>query len=77
MIVARDIASKIQEMLSKFPIVAMEVKSGKTIHSDFFKSLDQFKKIKPDVVGFLVYGGKENQTRSQAKVVSFHDLTSI
>ncbi|WP_394340934.1 hypothetical protein [Pleomorphovibrio marinus] len=58
-------------------LLAIEVKSGKTIHPDFFKSLDQFKKIKPDVKGFLVYGGKESQTRSQAKVVGFHDLTSI
>lgn len=53
---------------------AYEIKSGKTIHPDFFKSLNQFKKIKPDVSLNLVYGGKTSQTRSDFSVLSYEHI---
>jgi predicted AAA+ superfamily ATPase len=58
-------------------ITAIEVKSAKTIHSDFFKNLKQFKKINPDVSSILVYGGNEFQKRSDGTVVCFNELYSI
>nr|MBI1231783.1 DUF4143 domain-containing protein [Cytophagales bacterium] len=58
-------------------LIAIEVKSGKTIHPDFFKSLDKFKGFKPDVSNFLVYGGNESQKRSQVTIVGFMDLHTI
>jgi predicted AAA+ superfamily ATPase len=56
---------------------AIEIKSGKTIHPDFFKSLHSFKKIKPDTPLFLVYGGQELQKRSDCTVLGFNDLGLI
>jgi uncharacterized protein len=58
-------------------IYAVEVKSGKTIHTDFFKMLKLFKKIKPDVSNYLVYGGVEMQKRTEATVLGFNDLEAI
>lgn len=50
-----------------FPI---EIKSGETIVPDFFKGLTAFSKISPPLTrgAGLVYGGTEQQNRSQAQV---------
>jgi predicted AAA+ superfamily ATPase len=56
---------------------AIDIKSGKTIHPDFFKSLHSFKKIKPNTSLFLVYGGQEQQKRSDCVVLGFNDLGLI
>ena len=56
---------------------AVEVKSAKTIHPDFFKCLEQFRRIKPEVRAWLVYGGGEFQQRSQATVMGFTRLGEI
>ena len=58
-------------------IIAVEVKSSKTIHPDFFKALKSFKKINPAVISFLVYGGKETQQRTDATVIGFDNLSKI
>lgn len=53
---------------------AIEIKSSKTINPDFFKSLQSFKKTKPDTSLFLVYGGHEKQKRSDCTVLGFNDI---
>lgn len=58
-------------------LTALEVKSAKTIHSDFFKSLKHFKKIHPAVSGYLVFGGKEIQQRTDGTVIGFDNLDRI
>lgn len=58
-------------------ISAIEVKSSKTIHTDFFKNLKKFKKIKPDISSYLVYGGNEFQKRSDGSVLGFNNLDMI
>ena len=58
-------------------LLSIEIKSGKTIHSEFFKSLNNFKKIKPDTLSYLVYGGKEVQQRNGSTVLGFDDLNII
>lgn len=58
-------------------LIAVEIKSGKTIHKDFFKTLDQFKNLKPNTLSYLVYGGHEVQKRSHCTVVGFNDLNEI
>lgn len=58
-------------------VLAVEIKSGKTIHSSFFKTLNYFSKIKPDALKFLIYGGDEVQTRSDCKVVGFNSLELV
>ena len=56
---------------------AIEIKSGKTIQPDFFKTLHLFKKIKPDSLNYLVYGGNDYQKRSDCTVLGFSDLDKI
>jgi predicted AAA+ superfamily ATPase len=56
---------------------AVEIKSSKTIHPDFFKNLKQFQKIKPNVASYLVYGGNEYQNRSDATVMGFNHLNEL
>ena len=46
---------------------ALEIKSGKMINTNFFKTLDYFKMIKEDTQLHLVYGGSENKERTKYK----------
>jgi predicted AAA+ superfamily ATPase len=59
-----------------FPV---EIKSGETIVADFFKGLTAFEKISPRPIqgAGLVYGGAEQQNRTQAQVwpiVRMHEM---
>ncbi len=53
---------------------AIEIKSGKTINQNFFKGLDYFKKLKTDIQLHLIYGGTENQERTNYKISSVFSL---
>ena len=57
--------------------IALEIKSGKTIHGDFFKGLSYFKGRHPDVKTYLVYGGNEVQHRTDATVLGFNHLSEL
>lgn len=50
---------------------AVEIKSGKTVHSDFFKNLRKWKNIAGEAAGetSLVYGGEEAFTREGCQVM--------
>jgi len=54
---------------------AVEIKSSRVINTDFFKGLDYWHKHSgaPSESLFLVYGGKENQHRSNGQVISWND----
>ena len=56
---------------------AVEIKSGKTINSDFFKGLKYFKKIVPDAQSILVYGGDESQKRTDAMVYAVEEMDQL
>lgn len=75
----RDSAGRELDLLVEdgLKLSAVEIKSAKTIHSDFFKTLKSFTKIKPDVLSYLVYGGSEFQKRSDATVMGYKDLDLI
>lgn len=79
MIVKREVSGEILNALDKYPIIAITGprQSEKTIHQDFFKTLNQFKKIKPGTLNYLAYGGNEMQKRSQCTVVGFNNLDQI
>jgi uncharacterized protein len=57
----------------------VEIKSGTTISSDFFKGLEYYKKLSglPDEQFFLVYGGMEQQIRSSGKVLGWNQLEEL
>ena len=55
--------------------VAIEIKSGATVGTDFFTALNAVAKIVPDItVKAVVYGGAVRQSRSAGEVVPFDDL---
>ncbi len=57
----------------------IEIKSGQTVHPDFFLNLLKTDRI-PDLGGgpsTVVYTGEENQDRSKAQVVSWRKLTEM
>ena len=55
-----------------FPV---EIKSGQTIISDFFKGLNFWEKLSGSPGGALIYGGKNNQIRSnKIRVISWNNL---
>lgn len=58
-------------------LVAVEIKSGKTITPDFFNALNQFTKDKSGIKAYLVYGGNETQKRSGLTTLGFHELYKI
>lgn len=54
---------------------AIEIKSGQTIASDFFKNLNRFAKFTGKVTSStLVYGGEEKQNRSKHTVMPWRDF---
>lgn len=52
----------------------MEIKWGKTINLNYFKGLNYFKNLKSDAHLHLIYGGEENQTRTNYTVNSIFSL---
>ena len=56
----------------------IEVKSGQTVASDFFKGIRYFKKLSADIRhSNVVYGGDESYTRENTRVISWRDLPSM
>lgn len=65
----------LDEAGSLYPI---EIKSGKTITSDYFKGLLFWNKLMPDVGGSVIYGGDTDQNRSNGmQVISWLNLTKL
>ncbi len=56
---------------------AIEIKSSKTIGSNFFKNLDTYKKLAGKNLKdkYLIYGGEQSQNRSQIPVLSWREAT--
>ena len=57
-------------------LCAVEIKSGMTVNSDWFKNLKYFSSISKDValIKSIIYGGNDTQDRTDAKVVSWKDI---
>jgi len=64
-------------------LAAVEIKSGSTMHEDFFKNLkrfvDRMESIDPKrpIQGYIVYGGDTSQRRSLARVLSWKQVSTI
>ena len=63
-------------------LFSVEIKSGKTIQSHFFKNLKMYKKYSDKAHGqsFLIYGGNEEQKRSHGRIIPWektHKLFSF
>lgn len=57
-------------------LTPIEIKSGLTVTSDFFKNLDAFQKLAPKLTGLpsLIYGGNESYAREHYQIISFADI---
>lgn len=51
-------------------LIPVEIKSGKTVHSDFFKNLMYWMKLSETTKGFILYGGDQDQSRSNGIIVT-------
>ncbi len=59
-------------------MLAIEIKSGATIASDWFAALGQVIPLLPDCnVGAVVHGGDEHQTRSAGEAVPLTDFSRL
>lgn len=66
----------ILEEASKF--IPVEIKSGKTIHSEFFKNIKYWMKLSGSKEGKVVYAGDSNQKRSEGiEVISWRNLDEL
>ncbi len=50
-------------------LLPLEIKSGKTIHSEHFRNLDYYRRLSGAAKCFLIYGGEESQKRSNGTEV--------
>jgi predicted AAA+ superfamily ATPase len=56
-------------------VKCVEIKSSKTISSDFFKGLSFYKKLDKTSLPYLVYGGKAGSKRNDVKIVSWDNIS--
>lgn len=58
---------------------AIEIKSGTTVHQDFFKNLLYYQKLSgiSNEKLILIYGGNESHQRSIARVISWKEVDKI
>ena len=64
---------------SEGSLLPIEIKSGRTVSSDYFKGTDYFLKLAGNLAlkPCIVYGGTENQQRTTANVVSWNCLDDL
>ncbi len=57
----------------------IEIKSGTTITSDFFKGLEYYRRLSglPEDNFYLVYGGRSGHSRSVAKILGWTELSEL
>lgn len=58
-------------------LVPLEIKSGRTIHSEFFRNLEYWKKLSGAKNSFLLYGGEQEQKRSSGtRVMNWREIAN-
>ncbi len=58
--------------------IPVEIKASGTVNTSFFNTIAWFnKKTQNDEDAIVIYGGDQNQKRSQGKVISWKDLESV
>lgn len=60
-------------------VVPIEIKSGATLNTDFFSNLTKWNQLsnRDPNPSYIVYGGKENQQRSQASAIAWTDIYQL
>jgi predicted AAA+ superfamily ATPase len=75
----RDHANnEVDLLIENYPNIDIyEIKSSTTIKMDFFKGLNYFKGLQSSVNAHLIYGGNENQKRTEVEVIGWISIDSI
>ena len=75
----RDHANnEVDLLIENYPKIDIyEIKSSTTIKMDFFKGLNHFKGLHSSVNAYLIYGGTENQKRTEVNVIGWISTSSI
>lgn len=75
----RDHANnEVDLLIENYPKIDIyEIKSSTTIKMDFFKGLNHFKGLHSSVNAHLIYGGTENQKRTEVNVIGWISISSI
>jgi predicted AAA+ superfamily ATPase len=55
-------------------LLALEIKSGRTIAGDWLDGLERFARVSGAARGALVYGGEASQRRSGATIFGWRDI---
>ena len=56
-------------------MIPVEIKFGKTVTTDSLRGLRYYNKVnKHSLKGYLIYGGDERQSRSEASIVPYRDI---
>lgn len=58
-------------------LTAVEIKGGKTINQDFFKTIEYWKDLSGQRNSYLVYAGDEDQKRHETTIVSWKNVAQI
>jgi predicted AAA+ superfamily ATPase len=58
-------------------VLPVEIKSGKTVASDFFDSIRRWKNLSGEDGGVLIYGGDESYEREGLRVVSWSESYNL
>ncbi len=60
-------------------MIPIEIKSGKTITKDYFKGIEYYSKLAGDRAAhpFVIYGGEQEQRRSNCHVIPWHFMDKI
>ncbi len=70
--------NEVDLLIENYPKIDIyEIKSSTTIKMDFFKGLNHFKGLHSSVNAHLIYGGTENQKRTEVNVIGWISTSSI
>ncbi len=59
-------------------LLALEIKSGKTVNADFFKGIKYLKKIIPEnMASTIIYGGEQNMRQQDIRIIGWQHLSEI
>jgi predicted AAA+ superfamily ATPase len=58
-------------------LIPVEIKSGQTISTDFFKGIKYWQDLSNSATGFVIYAGTTNQIRTNINILSWKNLQQI
>ena len=75
----RDHVGKEVDVIIEKPnlLTAIEIKSGKTVTSEYFKNINYWAKLTKENSNYILYGGTDTQLRSEVSVLPWKEIEKI